>query len=97
MNINFNQIKKLKLLKAKDYRSLNNLDFMGMIKSFNILDNLVYLEYNLYGEDSIKPEIINNFKSLKYLILSSVSFSTKFELELTNLKYLELRYCTNII
>ena len=98
-NINFKQIKKLKFAKEKDYSNYDRFDYMDVINSFNVLDNLVYFEFNLstYGrKDPAKSEIINSFKSLKYLILSDCFFSTKFELKLSNLKHLELNNCINI-
>ena len=100
LNINFNQIKKLKFLMGNDYNDLDKIDFMGMINSFNILDNLVYFEFNLSTNANNNPaqfEIINDFKSLKYLVLSYCNFSTKYELKLNNLKHLKLNYCINII
>ena len=90
----------MKLLKGKDYSNFDNIDFIGIINSFDILDNLVYFEFDLSTYDSKDPaksEIINNFKSLKYLILNNSRFSSKFELKLNKLKYLKLKNCTNII
>jgi len=90
-NINFKKLKKLKLLKGKDYSNFDNINFIGIINSFDILDNLVYFEFDLSTydtKDPAKSEIINNFKSLKYLILNNSRFSSKFELKLNKLKYL---------
>ena len=41
-------------------------------------------------------EFINDLKSLKYLGLTYLKFSTKFELKLKNLKYLKINACLNI-
>ena len=74
-NINFKQLKKLKLLKDKDADIYNfeNHDFTKIINSFNIQNNLVYFEYELSSSyNKINPnqfEIINNFKSLEYFFL----------------------------
>jgi len=99
-NINFNQIKKLKLLEGKYYSRYSKFDFIGVINSYNIPENLVYFEYNLSKnerKDPAKYEIINNLKSLKYLILYNCDFSSKFELKLNNLEHLILKRCDNII
>jgi len=99
-NINFNKLKKLKLLREKDVFGVlyGNLNFMEMINSFNIQNNLVYFEFGLpFRENDINQfEIINNFKSLKYLGLSYLKFSKIFELKLNTLRHLKLSNCTNL-
>ena len=97
LNINFSQLKKL-IIKNNSYKKIN---FKELINLFNIQNNLIYFQY-----ESRKPfydkiylnhlfENINNFKSLKYLILSYVNISSLFELKLNNLKHLELIGCSN--
>ena len=97
LNINFSQLKKL-IIKKNRYLEIN---FKELINLFNIQNNLIYFQYesgDYYHSHKIDLnliEIINNFKSLKYLILSGVKISSLFELKLNNLKHLELIGCSN--
>ena len=97
LNINFRQLKKLKLLSIDFY--IDDINFNELVKKLNIQNNLIYFHYHLrsyYNKiDSNQIENINNFKSLKYLILSNFQISSLFELKLNNLKHLELVGCSN--
>lgn len=99
LNIDLKKIKKLKLLEQEYYYNSHNPDSIKLIDSLNVLNNLVYFETDLSIIDKNDPdkfEIINNFKSLKYLILSCNKFTEKFELKLNHLRKLKLHYCSNI-
>ena len=94
LNINFRQLKKL-IIRKYSYPEIN---FKKLINLFNIQNNLIYFQYEsdyYYKIELNIFEIINNFKSLKYLILSGVKISSLFELKLNNLKHLELIGCSN--
>ena len=78
--------------------SYPEINFKKLINLFNIQNNLIYFQYEsdyYYKIELNIFEIINNFKSLKYLILSGVKNSSLFELKLNNLKHLELIDCSN--
>ena len=98
-NINFNQIKSLKL---SIFENSVNLDFFfNTLFSFNYIENnLLYLHLKIseYEKkiDSKLFEKINNFKSLEYLTLFNFIFDN-FEIKLNTLKYLNLNNCRNIM
>ena len=99
-NINFKNIKKLRLIHESDAWGINfaEKDYMSIINSFNIQNNLVYFEFELsFKLKNVKQfEIINKFEYLRYLGLSYIDFSTIFELKLKNLKHLKIYNCNNI-
>ena len=98
LNIDFSKLKKFAFLGARFFHFEENFNFMKLINSLNINNNLVYFEckVNGYSREPSEFEFINNFKSLKYLGLIYLKFQTKFELKLNNLKYLKVIYCHNI-
>ena len=127
--INFNQIKKLNILKDEEQilesHSSNNegcalvndiYDDFKYIESFynnlfsfeNIENNLISLSLNLFIEEKwnsfvylveMNPDLLeglNKLKSLKYLYLYNLEFSSTFTLKLSNLEKLLLKKCKNI-
>ena len=71
---------------------------MEILNNFYIQNNLIYFEFDYSNVklNSKQFEIINNFKSLKYLILSNIYFSPIFKLKLINLEHLKICDCSNI-
>ena len=98
--INFNQIKRLTI----NQTNINLMDYKKFFEPFfsfdNIEKNLVYLNINLLliktKIDSNLIENLNNFKSLKFLIMKRFKFEKIFTLKLNNLKELILKNCENI-
>ena len=104
-NINFNQIKKLKI-KFEDLlmyytEEANNFNFCTFFKSIfalNIYNNLIRLSI-VIKDKGIDPNLVenfNNFKQLKKLKLMGFKFNTSFCLKLNTLKILKMKYCENI-
>ena len=98
MNINFNQIKALKLSLFQNNENLDS--FLNDLFSFNNIDKkLIYLNLNLaeykINMNSKLFENINKLKLLQYLTLFNFIFDD-FELKLNNLKYIYLNKCKNI-
>ena len=97
LNIDLSKRKKLALVGEPYFSFKENFNFIEMINSLNINNNLVYFQYALPGKrEPSEFEFLNNFKSLKYLELSYVQFPQKFELKLKNLKHLKLISIQNI-
>jgi len=99
--IKFDQIKKIGITLSNKNKNFNFDNFFGtLFSSFlpDIQNNLVYfsLQTNRIKIDSNLLENINNFKSLKYLELTSIGFNSPFGLKLNDLKSLKLFYCDNI-
>ena len=100
-NIDFNRIKRLVLIQ-NDIINKNDKFLLDTLFSFkNIENNMVYLKIDLkwfYKErtNSDSFENVNNFKSLKYLYISSFDFDKIFVLKLANLKLLSIEKCRNI-
>ena len=91
-NINFDKIKVLKI---------NNQVpcdiFKDIFSFFKIYDNITYMDLSCakdYKTNSF--EILNNFKSLKFLSLSRFKFENPFILKLYNLIELKINDCENI-
>ena len=79
----------MKLLNGTDYYDYHNLNLIELINSLNLLNHLVYFEFDLSILGKKPPdqsEIINDFKSLRYLILYYNKFTKKFELKLNHLR-----------
>ena len=104
-NINFNQIKKLKI-KFKNFliyffekKSNFNFDiFFKSIFALNIYNNLNELTI-VIKDNGIDPNLIenfNNFKQLKSLNLIGFKINTSFCLKLNTLKILKMEHCKNI-
>ena len=98
MNINFNQIKALKLSLFQNNENLDS--FLNDLFSFNNIDKkLIYLNLNLaeykINMNSKLFENINKLKLLQYLTLFNFIFDD-FELKLNNLKYIYLNKCKSI-
>ena len=102
LNIKFNQIKKLCIFDgSSDSTKLNFTNFYKNLFSFDIKNSLIYLKiwHSFQSFLSLEPEIlnsINEFKSLKYLELSSILFEEIFTLKLADLKELFLYGIDNI-
>ena len=105
LNINFEQIKELAILKTGRSETYNyNYFFSNLftIKSF-INNNIKYLYLNIFDSynsikvDSSSLEGLNNFLNLENLKLNSFYINDIFTLKLSNLKELELNRCENII
>ena len=100
-NIDFNRIKSLSIVQDGIVNK-NDKYLLNTLFSFkNIENNLVYLKIYLTKEKKCKTdtdsfENINNFKSIKYLYLSSLCFDKPFLLKLKNLKLLSIEVCENI-
>ena len=98
-NINFHQIKKMKLIRDRSSRMDNYSYFFKTLFSFNIHNSLIYFEFEGYyfakGLEYF-ANIINNFKVLEYLILKDIKFKRDFKLKLNNLKYIKFDSCYNI-
>ena len=105
LNIDFNKIKRIYL---KCYNSSypsnnfekfndNNFFFENLFSINNIENNLIYLNIvcQCYLENDLF-ENINNFKSLKYLILEEFEFNNTFYIKLKDLKILSCLRCKNI-
>ena len=106
LNIDFTKIKRLKIEKDFNYSTPeyniktftdNNFFFGNFFSINNIKNNLVFLDIicNCY----LKPNLfenINNFKSLKYLYLTTFIFERNFFIKLNNLKILSCINCKNI-
>ena len=90
----------MRLIRKRDAWGISfaEKDYMSIINSFNIQNNLVYFEFELsFKLKNVKQfEIINKFEYLRYLGLSYIDFSTIFELKLKNLKHLKIYNCNNI-
>ena len=104
IKINFENIKKLKVIQQIEAHSLNMYDnnyFYKTLFSFdNFGKNLLYLELKLNYEQNIDlnvMEFINNFKFLEILILSNFKLKSLFIIKLCNLIKLNLLFCENII
>ena len=107
-NINFGQIKNL-IVFQNGSSSINYNNFLNTLFSFNNFGNnlivldiifhpIVYIENNGVM-DYIDPdafEIVNNFKSLRKLMLVGFRFTKLFNLKLYNLEKLILHYCNNV-
>ena len=98
LKIDLSKLKKFALIGEPFFSLKQNFNPTEMINSLNINTNLVYFQYELAGEKREPSEFkfLNEFKSLKYLELSYVQCSEKFELKLKNLKHLKLISCENI-
>ena len=108
-NINFGQIKNLNIFQEFGTSSINYNNFLNTLFSFNnfgnnlIVLNIIFLPIVFIDgnevTDYIDPdafEIVNNFKSLRKLILVGFRFTKLFNLKLYNLEELSLHYCNNI-
>ena len=94
-NINFNQIKKLKIIPYQ-YKSVLNNKFWEILLSFNIQNKLISLDIHFYYNGAPNLfENINNFKLLEYLGISDMEFNPTFELKLNSLKRLKIDGCKN--
>ena len=103
-NINFNHTKRLGF--QFSHNNFNHNKFFNFLFSIPCFQrNLVTLKILLSEEfdkvkyikiESILFETINNFKSLKYLVLSGFNMDKNFIINLTNLKFLKIRYCKNL-
>ena len=97
LKIDLSELKKLSLVGAPFFSFKENFNFIETINSLNINNNLVYFQFQLAGKrEPSEFTFLNDFKSLKYLELSYVKFSQKFELKLKNLIHLKLIYIKNI-
>ena len=98
--IDFNKVKRLTLVKEDNNINNDNIYFFNTFFSLNgINNNLIYLK--LYLDEGCKLDSavfknINNFKSLKYLYISSFNFNDTFILKLTTLKLLSIEICNNL-
>jgi len=100
ININFNKIKNLTIHNCDDniiQKNINN--FFNILFSFNnIENNLIYLNIE-FKHCEINPiifENLNNFKSLRYLLLKNINFDKEFIIKLKVLKVLSIISCKNI-
>jgi len=91
-NINFDKIKVLKII--------NNTPcdiFKDIFSFFNIYNNIIYMELHCSKDYKINTfEILNNFKSLKFLSLYNFKFENPYILKLYNLIELKIFICENI-
>ena len=107
LNINFCKIKRLTSEYEDDENAeksnSNNYDifYNTLFSSFNVKNNLIYLKlkrrnkhYNKFNIKYINN--LNDFKSLKVLILYEFDFNETFHLDLCNLEKLYMYFCTNI-
>ena len=106
LNINFEQIKELSILKNGRSDTYNYNYFFNNLftmKSFINNINLEFLFINIFDSynsikiDANSLEGLNNFNNLKILKLNSFKINDIFTLKLSNLKELELNRCENII
>ena len=98
-NINFHQIKKIKIIRDSISSMENYSYFFKTLFSFNIYNSLIYFEFEgYYFAKGLEYfiDIINNFKVLEYLILKDVKFKSDFKLKLNNLKYIKFDNCYKI-
>ena len=103
-NINFNHTKRLGFQFINDNFDHNKFfNFLFSIPCFQ--RNLVTLKIILSDEftevkyiniESILFETINNFKSLKYLVLTGFNMDKNFIINLPKLKFLKIRYSKNL-
>ena len=99
ININFNKIKKLKIIQN------NCIDFNNLFNYFFTLgnpgNNLCYLNLTRnFKNQEIEPKTftnLNNFKSLKYLYLNGFNFKTNFIIKLDYLESLVIINSKDII
>ena len=103
---NFTQNKCL-LIKQERKSFIKSYDyfFQNLFSFYNINNNLVYLEIdifeNVFNEEKIEinPNIfegLNNFKSLEKLNLKGLRFINNFELKIYYLKEISLSFCGKI-
>ena len=105
--INLEQIKRLELyLNYNVFVFSNDYLFEALFSSNNFGKNLIYLKIDIvnnrfnnagYITESYLFNNLNNFKLLKYLQLIGIKFHNCFNLNLNNLEYLNIRFCSNII
>ena len=104
-NIDYNKIKKVTLSVNFEYEIeqdiiKKNIYFFKTLFSINNIDNnLIYLNIFFKNKNNITPELfenINNFKSLKYLIIDNFIFNNNFTIKISNLKLLSCENCNNI-
>ena len=105
--INLGQIKRLELyLNYNVFVYSNNYLFETLFSSNNFGKNLIYLKIDIvnnrfnnagYITESYLFNNLNNFKLLKCLQLIGIKFHNCFNLNLNNLEYLNIRFCSNII
>lgn len=100
-NIDFNKVKRLALIQYDIINKNDKYLFQTFFSLNNIESNLVYLKIYLEKENGVKTdsysfEIINNFKSLRYLYIAYFYFDKTFLFKLKTLKLLSFEKCNNI-
>ena len=90
------------IIKKEKNKNIDNFDYF-LTSLFFIYDinNIVYLNLEsftkeIHREDFLLLKNLNNYNSLEILILNNFKFSEIFILNLTNLKVLNLSFCSNI-
>jgi hypothetical protein len=106
-NINFAQIQKISCTQDYCPKKENFNNFFKILFSFNnIGNNLMYLDLELYNDrlnsdrvniDANSFENLNNFKSLKTLVLENIQLENIFLLKLKTLENLTLINCDIIL
>ena len=102
LNINFDLIGKLNVSYSNDIKTKKTPEnfYKYILTSFNNKNNLVYLNLKIEGiYDYI--DVINEFKSLKYLYLKGFNYYNQpikeLIINLPNLEEVSLRGCSTII
>ena len=99
LNINFNNLKKLRIInQKKDRYWYFGEHIIKEINFINITNNLIYFEYEIPFKEKEKNRFfdLNKFNSLKYLYLSKITFYEIYELNLKNLEKLKKKECRNL-
>ena len=98
LKIDFNQIIIITLNLYKTNGFCDKFYFSKTLFSFNIENNLIYLNIKYLYDYQIAPksfEKINKFKSLNYLYIKFFNFESQFVVSLDILKLLSIIDCNN--
>ena len=96
LSINYDKIEKLTCSyfnPPKKYISTNF--YNSLLSSFQNKNNLIYLDLKIEGICN-NIDIINEFKSLKYLYLNGFHFTQNLVINLQNLEEISIIYCRGI-